>query len=369
MKENKKEIFIFIVISLLLLIGIIIAVAFLFKKNKDEIEFNNPRNIVNSYFNSLKNNDYATAFKYIYLPQDCFANKDDFEEFIKNKSYYEDLQNMNINDIKEIDTQNYQVILNDKNNNSLKINVSLIERTINDYRIDESDFYTSNYKLIVPKNTKIYINDLLVDNSLKTNSTMYEDTYVLSSISKTNKKIKLENKIVTKELDYKFDDEKNEIKFTLELEDGELKNKVYAFIKDSWNTMYKNFKNKKNVSTVKKYFSDEFTTSDINKVYKTSFNKITKGLTSIGEFNNYSISKIIDNKNEKSIINSDEFITVNFGYTLNWRWKYISANSAVKMSMNRYSSIMLKVDGDSFKIYDIIDIGLFNYADRYTRDF
>ena len=48
---------------------------------------------------------------------------------------------------------------------------------------------------------------------------------------------------------------------------------------------------------------------------------------------------------------------------------YISANSAVKMSMNRYSSIILRYDGENFKIHKIVDPGLFDYVSQYTRDF
>ena len=55
--------------------------------------------------------------------------------------------------------------------------------------------------------------------------------------------------------------------------------------------------------------------------------------------------------------------------TLKWKWKYSGANSSVKMSMNRYSSIVLRVKGDSFVIYDVSDNGLFNYTSQYTRDF
>ena len=368
MKENRKELIVFICISLVLLSGIVISVFFLFKKNNDELVFNNPDAIVNNYFNAIMNHDFSTAYKYIYLPQDCFSNKEDFKEYIKSKTYYDDLEKSHIESIKEISTGSYQILLKTNDNSELKININLIERTINDYRIDENDFYMSGYIIKVPKNTKMYIDELLVEDSFKTSSTMYIDTYTLPYISKTTKSIKLENKLGSKELELKVDEEKNEQVFKIELSE-DLKNKAYDFIKNSWNTMYKNYRNKKNVSTVKKYFYDEFTTSDINKIYKTSFKKITKGLTSIGEFNNYNISNIVDNKKEKSYIESDEIITVNFGYTLKWRWKYINADSAVKMSMNRYSSIMLKYDGQKFAIYDIIDNGLFNYANQYTRDF
>ena len=94
-----------------------------------------------------------------------------------------------------------------------------------------------------------------------------------------------------------------------------------------------------------------------------------KGRTNIGEYNNYSLTKIIDNKDDPNMVLSDELIKLNFGYTLKWRWKYRGANSAVRMSMNRYSSVTLKVVGDSFLIHDVEDSGLFNYASQYTRDF
>ena len=94
-----------------------------------------------------------------------------------------------------------------------------------------------------------------------------------------------------------------------------------------------------------------------------------KGRTSIGEYNNYKITKIIDNKEEPNMVISDELVKINFGYVLTWRWKYIGANSAVKMSMNRYSSVTLKVKDDSFVIHNVEDSGLFNYASQYTRDF
>jgi len=123
------------------------------------------------------------------------------------------------------------------------------------------------------------------------------------------------------------------------------------------------------IDSVKKYFDEEVMDSEIKLYYKTGFDKMKKGRTNIGEYNKYKITKIIDNKNEPSLVISDDLITLNFGYVLKWRWKYYRFDSAVRMYMNRYSSITLKVKDDSFLIYNVDDGGFFNYSSQYTRDF
>ena len=133
--------------------------------------------------------------------------------------------------------------------------------------------------------------------------------------------------------------------------------------------MYSKYKKKNKVSKVKTYFDSRIKEKEIKTVYTTAFDKITKGRTSIGKYDNYKITKIIDNKNIDHIVYDNELVRLNFGYSLTWKWIYLNTSSAVKMDMNRYSSVVLKYDGKSFKIYDIIDKGLFNYANQYTRDF
>ena len=368
-KKNKKMTIALIIFGILLLSLICIFLYIAFKEDDNEIKYNNPKRIAEKYVKAILEKDYSTAYKYIYMPQDMISSKKDYEEYIKTKKYYKDLEGKKYKDIVEISTESYQVLLNDKDDNILKINVDLIERTINDFRVDEGDFIVPNVKITVPKGTTVKINDFELDENYLDSDTTYTKDYVIPNISKSKKKITLDNVFGSKEEEIELKDEDNEYEFTIDLNKEEMKNKAYDFIKDAWNNMYINYKSKKKVSTVKKYFDSKFKTKDINKIYKTAFNKITKGRTQIGEYNNYKISKIIDRPGVENVVKSNEFIVLNFGYTLNWKWKFLKGDSSVKMTMNRYSSICLKYDGKNFVIYDIIDNGLFNIANQYIRDF
>ncbi len=369
-KKNKSNLYI-ILFAIVLFICICSGIYYYIYRsdNSNEIKYNNPRYMVKNYINSLIKEDYTTAFKYLYLPQDSSINKSDFEAFIDSKDSFKNIKNMRINKLIEKDTLNYQVELIDNNENVLKTDISLIERTIHDYRIDESDLYIENYKVSIPKNSELYISDVLIDKSFISKKSTYEDTYEIPAIAVNKKIFKIVNKLGTEEKEVNVSEEENNKSLSLELSDEELVKKAQDYIKNTWNKLYTEYKNKSNVSKVKIYFDDNMSDEDINKIYKTAFDKITKGRTDIGEFNNYSITSIINNKNEKNYVVTDEIITLNFGYSLSWRWKYVKANSAVNMSMNRYSSIMLKYKDDEFKIYKVIDNGLFDYASQYTRDF
>ena len=369
-KKNRSNLIIIIVAIVLFLLIVFGVYYFLFKNDDpNEIKYNKPQYMAKNYIQSLINDDYSIAFKYIYLPQDASINKADFESYIKSKEIYKDINKMKINKVKEKSTLEYEIELVDSKDNSLKINVDLVERTVNDYRVDENDLYILDYKVNIPKNTKLYISDYLIDESFKTRSGDLEDTYVIPAIAKNKKVFKLENKLSTNEIEVDVNDESNNKNLEIELNDEELKKKAYDYIKNTWNKIYTEYKNKSKVDKIKGFFDENVSSDEIDKIYNTSMKKITKGRTEIGEFNSYNITSIVDSKKESSKVITDELLTINFGYSLSWKWKYINANSAVKMSMNRYSSIMLKYDGENFKIYKVIDPGLFDYVSQYTRDF
>ena len=368
---NKKDKNIIIMISAIFLFFLFLTgIAIVFRNDKpDEIKYNKPYYMVKNYVQSLIDGDYSKAFKFIYLPQDASINKSDFETYIKSKDIYKDITNMKINRLIEEATLNYQVELIDSSDNVLKTNIDLVERTINDYRIDENELYLIDYRVTVPKTTKLYISDYLIGEEFLDRTSELNDEYLIPAIAKNKKMFKLENKLSTNEIEVDINEKSSGVELEVELNNEELKKKAYDYIKNTWNSLYTEYKKKSNVSKVKGYFDESFTESDINKIYKTAFDKITKGRTDIGEFNSYNITAIRDSEKEKSLVLNDELIKVGFGYSLSWKWKYISANSAVKMSMNRYSSIILRYDGENFKIHKIVDPGLFDYVSQYTRDF
>ena len=369
MKDKEKRTKNLIMYFGLLLILFIIGVLCFSFKDDGEIKYNNPRNMAIDYVESMIKGDYARAFKYIYLPQDAFVNKSDFEEYVNNHVSYKDIKGKKISEVIDNEDGTYKISVIDDKGNINRFELSILDRTVNDYRIDESDIFISDYVMNIPSNTDLYIDGVLVDKSMITRKSNSEDMYALSAIASTNKKIKLYNKLSEKEIEWTPSSENDGTHFKLELNNDELKNKAYAFIKNTWNAMYSEYNKGSKMSEVKKYFDEDVMDSEIKLYYKTGFDKMKKGRTNIGEYNNYKFTKIIDNKNDPNMVLSDELIKLNFGYTLTWRWKYRGANSAVRMSMNRYSSVTLKVKDESFVIHDIEDSGLFNYASQYTRDF
>lgn len=370
-KKNKKINMFLIILGIVLIISISIFIYFTFKEDDNEIKYNDPKRIAERYVKAILSNDFSTAYKYINIPQDMITSKSDFEEFIKSKKYYNDLKGRKYKSIKEISTESYEVSLVNENGDILIIDVELVERTINDFRVDESDYLVYDYKISIPKASDLYFNNTLIDKSYIKEMSTHEDTYVFPLIAKSKKKARVETVFGTKELDISIENKENDEydKVTVDFNNEEMKKKAYDFVKTTWNDMFTQYTKKSKISKVKKYFDSKFKDADIKKVYTTAFDKITKGKTAIGKYEKYNISKIIDNPNQKNIVIDNEFVTLNFGYTLKWRWKYLNANSAVNMSMNRYSSIKLRYDGQKFMIYDIIDNGLFNYANQYTRDF
>lgn len=368
---DKKGNKIILITGIILLCVILFVIYYFFfgSLSRDGIKYNNPKKLVNGYVESLINKDYKESIKYIYLPDNSFVNRKDFEEYIKTKDYYNDIGDMEISSINSDGSNDFDVILKDKSGGTVEINISCVERTINDYRIDESDIYLKDYLFSVPLGTTVYIDDYEVSKELIAKKTSDQEYYLLPAIAKSEKTFKLVHKLSTKEIVVTPVESNDSYKISIELNNDELKDKAYSFIKSSWNNMWTSYYNKKSIDSVMKYFDEKYTESDVKTYYSKSFKNIRTGLTTIGEFKSYKINNIVDNPNEPSLILNDELIRVNFGYSLNWKWKYLGADSAVRMSMNRYSTLVLKIKDDSFVIYDIPDVGLFNYANRYTRDF
>lgn len=373
-KKNKYITIALLILGLILLTGICVFLFITFKEDESEIKFNNPKKIAEKYVKAIISGDFATAYKYIDMPQDMMSSKNDFENFIKNKNYYNDIEGKKYKEIREVSTDSYQVLLDDKYGNILIINVDLIQRTINDFRVSEPDYIVNGYTVSIPRGCDLYFDNVLIDKSYISKDSSNMDVYVFPNIASSKKIAKVDGYFGSKEVELNItnlEDDDSEIEdtvITLEFNNAETKKKAYNFIKSTWNDMYTQYTKNSKVSKIRKYFDSRISDSDIKKVYTKAFDKISKGKTSIGKYDKYSMSKVVDGKKE-SKIHDNEFVTINFGYTLKWRWKFLNADSAVNMSMNRYSSIKLKYDGQKFTIYDIIDEGLFNYANQYTRDF
>lgn len=369
---KSKGRIVLLVIGLILIFSIVFGVYFLlFNDNNKDIKYNNPRDLVKSYVTSLIKEDYATAYKHINLPYNSFVNKKDYIDYISSKQYYKELKKYNkIKNIEEEDALSYLVTLKDKNNNLIKINVYLIERTTRDYRIDESDMYLEGFKLIVPKNTEVVIDGIRVNDEVYTKSDKYTDTYTLPAIAKNKKNVVLKNRLGSKELLLDVNGESNEEELTIELTNNDIKNRAFDYIKEVWNEMYEHYDDDDDVSSIKNNFDPSVSESKIKSYYESGFDKISAGPSDISRFGNYEIVEVVDNPNEKCLITTDEIITVNFGYELAWDWMNTRARISLSQhNMRRYSSIRLRIVQNHFVIYDVVDSGLFSYASQYTLDY
>lgn len=371
MKSKSRTVF--LVFGLILVFGIVFGIYFFifYNPNKDEIKFNSPSELVESYIKALMNEDYVRAYKHINLPYNSAINKDDYRKYITSKKEYKEINKYNIiKDVEEDEALFFMVTLSDKSNNTVKIEVNLVERTVNDYRIDESDLYVENFKLTVPKNTKVTIDKFQLNSEILIRNGEYDDVYLLPAIAKNKKFVVLENRLGKKEVVLNINDDSKEEKILIEFENDELKNKAYSFIRDSWNDMYNNYYSGIDIAAVKKYFDESFSEEKMKNYYYNGFGRITAGNSSISEYSGYQIVDIIDNVSEKNFVSTDDIITVNFGYELSWYW--VNKNAGIKLEqyhMTRYSSIRLKIIGDSFVIYDVVDPGLFTYSSQFTRDY
>ena len=369
--ENIKKINIKVlgIIASVLIIGILISIYFLnTSKNTNSIPYNNPKKLATTYVESILSADFSKTLKCMYLPQDTFINKEDVEKYFQDKSFYKDIDNMKIKNIIETGYNNYQFTLCDKDDNTFKYNVEIVERTKNDYRVNEKDAYFPKFRISVPKNTQVYINNMLVEETYRKSSNEYDDEFVIPGIAKNTKTIKLENKLGTKEYEILADKDNNNLDLTIELKDEELIKKARNFVKDAWNTMYREYVNGSDTSKIRYLFDEKNTDDTINKYYKNGFNKIKEGTSKSSENINYSISEIVKGNDDNYIL-SDDIIDISFGYKLEWKWHVKGYKSGVNKNMRRYSGIRLKIVDNTFKIYDILDSGLFTVNNEYMKEF
>ncbi len=129
--------------------------------------------------------------------------------------------------------------------------------------------------------------------------------------------------------------------------------------------MYKDYLNNVSAEEIAtKYFDSSVTDEDVKLAYTDSFDKLIQSSVAAYKYHDFSLTEVVPSKKQESVIYGDDIILVNFGYRLQWYYVMNFENN-----MKRLSSIALKKDGDSFKIYRVTDIGLFNFTNSFTRDY
>ena len=381
--KKKNNSLLFIIIGCIIFTGIVGFCLYKFVFNKGEGLLNKKdyastsanvsetESVAIAYTNLLIQKNYADAMKLVYMPKNSIITVNDFSEFVQKEEYFAKLTNSKVTSIdeqlKSEKNATYSINLKDNTDNEYSI---VLKLNIEDgkWYIQTDGFYITGWSMYVPGNSKIYIDDVLVDTILREKQNVGDnglrDYYVIPGIVEGTKKVRIETDIQNYETEFTVLKSNNNSEFNVELKDSELINKAYDKIKNAWNEMYLNYTYKKDVSTVKKFFADNMDLNQINVYYKQAFDSIS-GESRVYKNSNFNIVKISNNPNETNYVSANDIITINFGYTLSWLWNFMNETD----TMNRYSSIRLKYQDGNFLIYEITDEKLFTWANQYTHDF
>ena len=365
-KKSKKGLIIGL-ISGIVAIGAIVVFLFLFIFNKGS----GPMDIAKTYVNNLINKKYSDNYELVYLPDKNYVEKDDYLTFAQTKKEYEKLSNFSIQSIEEKIVKDnditYNVILSDNGPTTNSMIIKLKKKD-KDWKVEESDFYITDWTIVIPGGTDLYINDVKVDQSLfSENKTKKEKVDVkIPAIYSQEKAFKLVNPLETKTERFTPLKTNSGEEIYLELTDTDLTQKAYDYIKNTWNEMYTSYINGVDVSEIaSKYFDSSMSIESVNTYYKAAFDSITEG-TSGYKYENYNLLEVINGKDTNYVLDKD-IITINFGYKLSWNWTF-SIDSNVR-TMTRYSKIRLKIDGESFKIYEVPDEKFFTWTNSFTHEY
>lgn len=365
-KKNSK--LIIIIVSLIICISALLCVGYFLLFNNS----NKPESVLKKYVNNLLDEKYADNYELLYLPEDSFVTSNDYLEFVQSDSNYKIIKDYKLNSLEKTSETEKEICYNvtfinkEKNIKSIDFKLKLGDN----WGILEEKLYLIDWSIIVPKNTKIFVDEIEVPNRLKVNDgniDLNQEKYVFPAISKIKKTFLFDNKLSQKKVEITPLMSNYNDKISIELTDQDLISNAYKYIKTTWNELYQSYLNNENVSDIfKKYFDDSLDIDTVNSYYKDGFDSLTRG-TSGYKYVDFILTDVVEQG--ANYVVTDEIITINFGYKLNWQWSFTKSFTNDLRSMTRYSKIQLKIDGDSFKIYRIPDERLFSYCNDFTSDF
>lgn len=368
-EKSNKTLFIIlgVVVAVIVLIAVVVGGIFLFKVKGSKANFSKPDSVAKAYVIALTKKDYKEAKKYVYIPEGGFVSDNDYLDFITRKEYAKVVVDRSVDTVTEnrkaSEEAEYTIATKDGDEAVYNVTVPLILKEGKWY-INEANLYVKDWKLSVPGGTKVTIGGEEVDKKFITTKEGTYEVYVLPAIAKESKKIKLKNDLGELEKDMTPTSDGNTVKIEMELKNDELVNKAREYVKNTWNSISTAAEANKDLSEIRKYFDDSIDTDTINIYYK---NMATMFKGSSGYKNiNLKMTSIIARPETINYISANDVISLNFGYTLNWTWNFSMGGPR---DMHRYSSIRLKTDGDSFKIYQVTDEKLFSWLNNFTHDF
>lgn len=363
--KTKKPLVI-VGITLVAIILVLIIIGFALGLGEDT---NSPSSVIKNYINALIEQDYEKAFSYILLPEKAFVDSNDYFEYVKKQTYFDTLRTQKIKSVKEDYTSEteteYKLVLKDSSGTTTNYKVHLEKNYNDEWKIVEKDLYITDWSIIIPANTKLYINNKEVSRDYINNTEGLNEEYLIPAISSSKKLFKLENSLQDKEVPITPLSSNSGEKIYLELKDKELLSKALTYIKDTWNLMYTDYINGVDVSDVaSKYFVEDMSIEEVETYYTKAFDSLTKG-TSGYKYVNYVLIEAVPIDNTDNYVISANTITLNFAYKLSWSWTFTNDYR----EMANFTKIRLRVDGDSFKIYEVPETDFFSYASEFTKKY
>ena len=349
--------------------------------------------IANQFVMSIINKDYDKTLSLMGVDgADCFISKDDIGYQIPRSkysvlaeadgadttgvtgaSYIAETEGANKAEwvTKVIDksaTKYYTRTLKNGDESGEPIDISVVLSKDNNWVVSDDSLYAVNYTFRAPSGIKIYANGKEVPKSLvvksNTGSTGLLVDYKLPYVSKSKVKLKAvgtycnyEGELaVTSNNEYSDDTDY----FCCNVSSEE-ETKALDYIKTAWNGLYKEYASGKSSTQVSGYISDKADSDTINIIWD-GFKSLEK--KSSGGNDNFRMSTVVKNEDYPICYVSDDVVLVNFKYQLQWHYKLANWNESLK----RKSYILLQKDKTGYKLYKVMDEGLFNHVNSFTKE-
>ena len=349
--------------------------------NESKSNIDDTEKLATEMATAVINKDYKTILALMNLNgEDSFVTEDDIA-FQLPRSNYSEL--LNINDASEIETK-----IVDKSKTSVYAKAyqksgsgeptSLADITLhlddnNNWVVSSEEFVNEKFSFRGPSgnvtvtvNGKDITNNATVIKKTKTGDTGMCTDYTIPKVGKKNIKVnvKCENYNFTKELSTAANNQiSDDTEAFYDLNDKE-KETVTAYIKNTWNALYKDWESGKKATDETQYISDK-ADADILKTAWDGFNTITKpSATSSKGNDNFKMEKVLINNEASTSYLTDSIILVNFKYELHWHYKLADWNQQTR----RLSNLLLEKTKDGYKIYSIDDTKLFTAANSFTKE-
>lgn len=344
---------------------------------------NTPRTISESFINSLIKKDYETALSCLNLDKSkSFVTSEDIEFYLPRSSFADIMDwTSDGNIIIKTESVSESEVLCTASFNNDTSSVSIIKpvyiKTVlnnnNNWTVDASEFYNKNYKFYTAGgDVKVSVNGKEVSNDFCTNTSAGNNTglayeYTLPYVGEKDIKVELSCDSYTYEsvLATSSDNTVSENDMVFKPANVDEINSCIINIKHIWNSLCDNYKSSKRSSCVMDYLASDADSDICNQIWDgfELLHKSNSGVSSDRDDNfKLTMCKIPNNNGVYWL--TDNKMMVNFDYELTWDYILADAHE----TMRRKSNIVLEKENGEYKIYKLIDSGLFTENNNFINE-